>query len=49
MKNRQQYEQVTGYIDKTDEPDTVKSALFSAMDDMFCQIEPMIKEIEASM
>lgn len=49
MKNQQQYEQVTGYIDKADELGTAKSTLFSAMDDMLCQIEPMIKEIEASM
>ena len=49
MRNQQQYEQVTGYIDKADELGTAKSTLFSAMDDMLCQIEPMIKEIEASM
>lgn len=48
MKNQQQYEQVTGYIDKADQLGTAKSALFSAMDDMLCQIEPMIKEIEKS-
>lgn len=49
MKNQQQYEQVTSYIDKADELGTAKSALFSALDDMLCQIEPMMKEIEASM
>ena len=49
MKNQQQYEQVTGYIDKADELGTAKSALFSALDDMLCQIEPMMKEIEASL
>lgn len=49
MKNQQQYEQVTGYIDEASELGTAKSALFSAMDHMLCQIEPMMKEIEASM
>lgn len=49
MKNQQQYEQVTSYIDKADELGTAKSALFSALDNMLCQIEPMIKEIEESM
>ena len=49
MKNQQQYEQVTSYIEKADELGTAKSALFSALDDMLCQIEPMIKEIDASM
>lgn len=49
MKNQQQYEQVTGYIDKADELGTAKGTLFSAMDDMLCQIEPMMKEMEASM
>lgn len=49
MKNQQQYEQVTGYIDKAAELGTAKSTLFSAMDHMLCQIEPMMKEIEASM
>lgn len=48
MANQQQYEQVTSYIDKADELGTAKSALFSAMDHMLCQIEPMVKEIEAS-
>lgn len=49
LKNREQYEQVTGYIEKADELGTAKSALFSALDDMLCQIEPMMEEIEASL
>ncbi len=49
MKNQEQYAQVTDYIDKADELGTAKSALFSAMDDMLCQIEPMMEEIEASL
>ena len=47
MENQQQYEQVTGYIEKANELGTAKSTLFGAMDDMLCQIEPMVKEMGA--
>ncbi len=46
MNNQQQYHEVTGYIDKANELGTAKSALFSAMDNMLCQIEPILKEME---
>lgn len=45
-KNQQQYNLVTGYIDQANELGTAKSALFSDMDNMVCQIEPMMKDIE---
>lgn len=47
LKSRQQYELVTGYIDKANELGTAKSALFGALDHMLCQIEPLIKEMDA--
>lgn len=47
MKNQQQYQLVTDYIDKANELGTAKSTLFRALDLMLCQIEPMIKELEA--
>ena len=46
MNNQQQYQKVTGYINKANELGTAKSALFSSMDHMLCQIEPMIEEME---
>lgn len=48
MNNQQQYQMVTGYINKANELGTAKSALFSSMDHMLCQIEPMIEEMEAA-
>lgn len=48
MNNQQQYQKVTGYINKADELGTAKSALFSSMDHMLSQIEPMIEEMETA-
>ena len=48
MNNQQQYQKVTGYINKANELGTAKSALFSSMDHMLCQIEPMIEEMETA-
>ncbi|MCM1284418.1 MAG: hypothetical protein NC180_12020 [Muribaculaceae bacterium] len=42
LKNQEQYQQVTSYIDEANELGTAKSALSSALDNMLCQIEPMI-------
>lgn len=46
MKNQQQYQLVTGYIDKANDLGTAKSTLFTALDHMLCQIAPMLKELE---
>ncbi len=45
-RTEQQYQRVNGHIEKANELGTTKSAIFGDLDNMLCQIEPLVKELE---